>query len=349
MKIAVTYSSKEGLLKEYHNRHNNGNNGHDIPPDFFAEGDSYETIRAIMNAIETGGHEVAGIEADDTAPQKLDQARPDLVFNIAEGLFGDFRESYVPLACERLGLRYTGSDPLTLAICLNKARTKEILNFHSIPTPAWRVVYPYQNCDLTDFPYPAIIKPVAEGSSKGIFNDSLVNNAADARQKIEMSFKKYNEPVIIEKFLEGDEFTIAIWGNGTETEILPIVAINYHDLPEGANPIYSYEAKWIWDTPEKPLEIFNCPASLTYLRRRNIEDVVRDTYRVMHIKDWCRIDIRMDDQGIPHILELNPLPGILPNPEDNSCFPKAARTQGYSYEQMLNKVIEIACKRYQTL
>lgn len=347
MKIAVTYSSKEGLLKEYHNRHNNEIKGSEIPPDFFAEGDSSETIDTIMNAIETGGHQVVGIEADDTAPQKLDQARPDLVFNVAEGLFGDFRESYIPLVCERLGLRYTGSDPLTLAICLNKARTKEILNFHSIPTPAWRVVYPHQNFDLSDFPFPAIIKPVAEGSSKGIFNDSVVNDAETAREKITMSLEKYNEPVIIERFLNGDEFTVAIWGNGIETEILPIIAINYHDLPVGANPIYSYEAKWIWDRPEKPLEIFKCPAALTYLQKRNIEDVVKDTYRVLNIKDWCRIDIRMDDQGIPHILELNPLPGILPNPEDNSCFPKAARTHGYSYEKMLNKVIEIASKRYQ--
>lgn len=343
MKIAVTYSSKDGLRQEFQKRYNHK---YDIPPDFFAEGDSLETINAVINAIRAGGHEVYGLEADDAAPKKLDQIRPDLVFNIAEGLFGDFRESYIPMICERLELPYTGSDPLTLAICLNKARTKEILNYHSIPTPAFRVVYPYQNFDLRDFSFPAIIKPVAEGSSKGIFNDSVVNDPEEAKHKVEESFKKYNEPIIIEKFLLGAEFTVAVWGNGNEVEALPTIAINYRDLPEGANPIYSYEAKWIWDTPEKPLEIFKCPAELTFLQQRNIQDVALNAYYALNIKDWCRIDIRMNEQEIPHILELNPLPGILPNPEENSCFPKAARTQGYSYEQMVNEVIGITCKRY---
>lgn len=343
MKIAVAYSSKNGLLKEFENRYQRTE---DIPPDFFAEGDSLETINSVMDAIRSGGHKVVGVEADDSAPEALDKHRPDLVFNVAEGLFGDFRESYIPLSCERLGFPYTGSDPLTLAICLNKARTKEILNYYSIPTPAFRIMHPYQNFDLADFSFPAIVKPIAEGSSKGIFDDSVVDDPKQAKMKIEESIAKYNEPVMIEKFLDGDEFTVAIWGNGKDVEVLPIVAINYDDLPKGARHIYSYEAKWIWDTPEKPLEIFKCPAPLTYLQQRNIEDVIRDTYRVMNIKDWCRIDIRMDKQGIPHVLELNPLPGILPKPEDNSCFPKAARTKGYNYEAMINTVIEFARKRY---
>ncbi|MFZ5516220.1 MAG: D-alanine--D-alanine ligase family protein [Candidatus Zhuqueibacterota bacterium] len=343
MKIAVAYSSKTGLLKEYEKHYQKTT---DIPPDFFAEGDSVDTINSVLDAIRSGGHEVFSVEADDTAPATLENLRPELVFNIAEGLFGDFRESYIPLVCERLGLPYTGSDPLTLAICLNKARTKEILNYHSIPTPPFRVLHPLQKIELNDFYFPAIVKPIAEGSSKGIFNDSVVEDPKQARKKIEEILARYNEPVMIEKFLEKDEYTVAIWGNGKEVDVLPIVAISYDDLPEGARPIYSYEAKWIWDTPDKPLEIFKCPAPLTYLQQRNIEDVVRDTYRVMHIRDWCRIDIRMDDQGVAHILELNPLPGILPNPEDNSCFPKAARTKGYSYTAMINKVIEFARKRY---
>lgn len=343
MKIAVTYSSKNGLLEEFHKRFKHAR---EIPPDFFAEGDSFETINSVIAAIRSGGNEVHGIEADDSAPAQLEKIQPELVFNVAEGLFGDFRESYIPLICERLGLPYTGSDPLTLAICLNKARTKEVLNYYSIPTPTFRVIHPDQDFDLSDFSFPAIVKPIAEGSSKGIFDDSVVDDSNQAKKQIEESIAKYNEPVVIEKFLNGNEFTVAIWGNGRDVEVLPIVAITYDDLPEGARHIYSYEAKWIWDTPEKPLEIFKCPAPLTYLQQRNIEDVIRDTYRVMNIKDWCRIDIRMDEQGIPHILELNPLPGILPNPEENSCFPKAARTKGYSYETMINKVIEFARKRY---
>lgn len=346
LKIVVAYSSKDGLFRELQKRYNGKFRSEEIPPDFFAEGDSSETIQAVMDAIRSGGHDVIGIEGDDEALQKLEKIRPDLVFNIVEGLFGDFRESFIPMICERQGIPYTGSDPLTLAICLNKARTKEILNYYSIPTPVFRVFHPQQKVDFNNFDFPAIIKPVAEGSSKGIFDDSVVDNPEQALKKINEGFEKYHEPVILEKFLSGDEFTVAIWGNGNEVEVLPIIAINYDDLPGGARPIYSYEAKWIWDTPDKPLEIFQCPASLTHLQQRNIEDVVRDTYRVMNIRDWCRIDVRMDEQGIAHVLELNPLPGILPNPEENSCFPKAARTKGYSYEEMINHVIHLARRRY---
>ncbi len=346
MKIVVAYSSKDGLFQEYQKRFGTKLEANDFPPDFFAEGDSMKTIQAVMEAIRSGGHEVIGIEGDDEALHKLEEIRPDLVFNVVEGLFGDFRESFIPMICERLGIPYTGSDPLTLAICLNKARTKEILNYYSIPTPPFRIFHPQHKIELRDFHFPAIIKPIAEGSSKGIFNDSVVDSPEQALTKIEESFEKYQQPVMIEKFLDGDEFTVAIWGNSDHVEVLPIVAIRYDDLPDGARPIYSYEAKWIWDTPEKPLEIFKCPAPLTYLQQRNIEDVVRDTYWVMNIKDWCRIDVRMNDQGITHVLELNPLPGILPNPEENSCFPKAARTKGYSYNEMINKVVDFARKRY---
>jgi len=133
MKIVVTYSSKEGLLEEYKKRAGNNTPESEISADFFAEGDSPQTIQAIIDTFVREGHYVVGVEADDAMPQKLEDLRPGFVFNLAEGLFGDFRESYVPLVCERLGIPYSGSDPLTLAICLNKARTKEILGYY-IPT-----------------------------------------------------------------------------------------------------------------------------------------------------------------------------------------------------------------------
>ncbi len=343
MKIVVAYSSKEGLLIEYKKRTKSESK---IPDDFFAEGDSPETIQAILGALRDGGFDVSGIEADDQAAQQLERLQPDLVFNVAEGLYGDFRESYIPIICERLGIPYTGSDPLMLGICLNKVRTKEILSYYSIPNPAFRVFYPGQEIELGNFVYPAIIKPVAEGSSKGIYDNSVVDQAVDARERIQENLLTYRQPVLMEKFLSGDEYTVAVWGNGSELEVLPIVSIHYGNLPEGARPIYSYEAKWIWDTPQKPLEIFQCPAAITESRQREIEVLARNVVQVLGIKDWCRIDIRIDEKGVPNILELNPLPGILPKVEDNSCFPKAARTAGYSYQEMLVRVIRIGMKRY---
>jgi D-alanine-D-alanine ligase len=344
MKIAVVYSSKDGLLQEYQKHQRQS--AKEIPADFFAEGDSLETIEAVMDAVRWGGHEVVGLEGNDQATRQLEDMRPDLVFNLTEGLFGDFRESYIPMICERLGLPYTGSDPLTLALCLNKARTKEVLGFYSIATPRFRVFAPWQKIEVADFEFPAIVKPIAEGSSKGVFDNSVVENEAEAIDRITESILKYNQAVLIEEFLTGSEFTVALWGNGSAVEVLPIVALNYDQLPAGARPIYSYEAKWIWDRPEAPLEIFACPAPITEDLQQKIEAVVRRAYDVLAVRDWCRIDVRLDAQANPHILELNPLPGILPKPEDNSCFPKAARTAGYSYEQMINRVIAIASKRY---
>jgi D-alanine-D-alanine ligase len=346
MKIAVTYSTKEGLLKEFKKHNGDRFPDKDIPPDFFAEGDSPDTIKAVTEAIRSAGHNVVGVEANESIESLFGNFQPDLVFNMAEGLFGDFRESFVPMICERMGLPFTGSDPLTLGICLNKAKAKEILSYYLIPNAAFKVFYPNQEIYIESFDFPGIIKPVSEGSSKGIFDDSVVDSIPLARKKIREKMQKYHQAIILEKFLTGEEFTIAVWGNGDDVEVLPIVAIRYVNLPEGARPIYSYEAKWIWDTPDKPLEIFQCPAQISNIQKDRIEEVAKDAYSVLNIRDWCRIDIRFDENDIPHVLELNPLPGILPKPEDNSCFPKAARTAGYSYEEMINKVVEIAAKRY---
>lgn len=343
--IVVTYSSKAGLEKEFFRHHGGNASEVEIPPDFFAEGDSQETIEAVLSALRKSGYEVRGVEADEFLGYRLDEFRPDLVFNIAEGLFGDFRESYVPMICEQLNIPYTGSDPLTLALCLNKSRTKEILSYHRIPNANFKVFSAINEIDIDNLIYPVIIKPVSEGSSKGIFNDSVIDSPQDAKNIIAEKLQKYGQPVIVEQFLMGAEFTVAAWGNGPEVEILPIISFNYGNLPQGARPLYSYEAKWIWDTPDKPLDIFTCPANLLPLQKSNIERVARKTFDVLNIRDWCRIDIRMDDTGGPNVLEVNPLPGILPKPEDNSCFPKAARTAGYTYEEMLNNVVHIAAKR----
>jgi D-alanine-D-alanine ligase len=346
MKIVVTYSSKDGLIKEYNRRYKVQSTRHNALEDYFAEGDSFETIQQVIDAIALGGRQVIGFEANDELAANLELIHPDLVFNMAEGLWGDFRESYVPVICERLSIPYTGSDPLTLGICLNKARAKEILSYHGIPNAPFKIFYTQAETALNGFGFPAIVKPVSEGSSKGIFDNSVVENHEQAQIRIREALIKYDQPILLEKFLPGQEYTVAVWGNGDKIEVLPIVAIDYSQLPEGAKPIYSYEAKWIWDRPENPLEIFKCPAELTSKLAQDIQNLVKQVYRVMRVRDWCRIDVRLDENRTPHILEINPIPGILPDPRDNSCFPKAARTAGYDYTAMLNKVIQICAERY---
>jgi D-alanine-D-alanine ligase len=166
------------------------------------------------------------------------------------------------------------------------------------------------------------------------------------RERVSWLLDRYREPALVEEYLSGREFTVAILGNGDQARALPIVEIKFDSLPKGVNPIYSYEAKWIWDDTSKPLEIFQCPAELASALRAEIERICLMAYRIVRCRDWCRIDVRLDADNRPHIMELNPLPGILPRPEHNSCFPKAARAAGLTYNQLINTVLDSACRRY---
>ncbi|MBN1221735.1 MAG: ATP-grasp domain-containing protein [Candidatus Aminicenantes bacterium] len=319
-------------------------NGEPPPPDLYAECDSDETINAIIASLEEK-FVVFPVESDEWAFESLKKVKPDLVFNISERLFGPNRESHIPTLCEILGIPYTGSDPLTLGICLDKSRTKEILSYHNIPNPKfWIAESPSALPDSVEMP--AIIKPLYEGSSKGIRNNSVVRSRSEMSKRIKDVITRYRQPVIIEQFLSGREFTIGVLGNYPNLEILPIVEIDHSQLPKGATPIYSYEAKWIWDQPHQPLKIFDCPAKITYALKNQIEELIRRTVQALKLKDWCRIDVRLDQNSEPNILEVNPLPGILPNPEDNSCLPKAARSSGYSYSTLIHRVVEEAILRY---
>jgi D-alanine-D-alanine ligase len=316
--------------------------------DLYAEWDTADTINAVKYALGEL-HQVSMIEADEDAYYKLRTDRPDIVFNITEGLYGSSRESQIPAMLEMLQIPYTGSDPLTLAICLDKSRAKEILSYHHIPTPQFSVVSKISELDYVTARFPGIVKPLHEGSSKGIFNSSLVMNEHDLRREVTSVIEHYHEPALIEEFLSGREFTVAMLGNGDGLRVLPIVEIKFDSLPQGVNPIYSYEAKWIWDRSDNPLDIFECPAKLNPHLQHEIETICRKAYTILRCRDWCRIDVRLDADGKPHIIELNPLPGILPNPEDNSCFPKAARAAGVSYSRLIQSVLAYAAKRYHLL
>jgi D-alanine-D-alanine ligase len=346
MKIALLYSSKAGMEATLERQLAEGKDEEEEPPlpqDMLAECDSDETIEAVGHVLQER-HQVLFIESDEKAYGRLKRQRPQLVFNMAERVVGPNRESHIPTVCEMLDIPYTGSDPLTLGICLDKSRAKEILSYHRVPNPAFWIIESAAAIPA-GVRLPAIVKPLTEGSSKGIKNNSVVHNLGELYERVEDAIATYKQPAIVERFLTGREFTVGVLGNAPDYEVLPIVEIDHSQLPAGAAPIYSYEAKWIWDTPDQPLDIFKCPAPIPGVLRAKIENVILRTCRVLRIKDWCRIDVRLDEKGEPNILEVNPLPGILPKPEDNSCLPKAARTAGYSYSDLIHRVVEEASKR----
>ena len=311
----------------------------------YAEWDTWETINALKVAIEDF-HHVTLIEADSNAFEKFKQSKPDIVFNIAEGFNNLSRESQIPAMLDMLNIPYTGSDALTLGICLDKARTKEILSYYKIPNAKFLLVDKYTPLSNHSIEFPSIVKPVSEGSSKGIFNSSLVRNYDELNAEIKRVVDEYNQPAIIEEFLPGKEFTVAIIGNDDSTQILPIVEIKYENFPDNVEHLYSYEAKWILDTKDNVFDVFECPAAIDNDLEKQIKDAALRTYKVLRCKDWSRIDIRLDKNGTPNVIEINPLPGIMPDPNENSSFPKAARAAGINYNEMIQRVLFEACKRY---
>ncbi len=289
--------------------------------DEFAEWDSAETIAAVENALSALG-EVVRLEANAEFPERLRHSKIDIAFNIAEGLRGPNREAHVPAICEFFGVPYSGSDPFTLSLCLDKARTKECLAYHGVPTAPFAVVRNLSSGELQAIlsgragssgalaralSFPLFVKPVHEGSSKGITERNFCHGAA--------------------------------------ATVLPIVGMRYGALPDGALPVYGYEAKWLWDRPDNPLEIFECPARIDDALRRTIEDTALAAYRVLGCRDWSRVDVRLDAAGVPNVVEVNPLPGILPDSADNSCLPKAARAGGMSYDELIQACARHAAER----
>jgi len=316
--------------------------------DVYAEWDSAETIDAVASALSAYG-EVIRLEATEEFPERLRAERPDIVFNIAEGLRGSNREAHVPAICEFFDVPFSGSDPFTLSLCLHKARTKDVLTARGIPNAPFTLIESESSLDAlltSNDRFPLFLKPVQEGSSKGITEKNLVRTRDELEAQARFLLETYNQPVIAEEFLPGAEFTCGVLGNSDSARVLPIVAIKFDSLPSGAVPIYGFEAKWIWDTPSDPLDIFECPAQIDSWLQSAIEDVVLRAYHALGCRDWSRIDVRLDSAGVPNIVEVNPLPGILPNPEDNSCLPKAARAAGLSYDQLIQSALIHAAERY---
>jgi D-alanine-D-alanine ligase len=330
--------------------------------DEYAEWDSEETISAVERALSRYG-DVIRLQANEDFPERLRRERPDIVFNIAEGWRGVNREAHVPAICEFFGVPYSGSDPFSLSLCLDKARTKEWLSSHGVPTAPFVLLRDV--AELESFlggkrsrnggdarssllgPYSSglFVKPVHEGSSKGITEKNFCRTPEELRAQVGFLLERYQQPVLVEAFLPGAEFTCAILGNGKNARVLPIVGINFDALPEGAVPVYGFEAKWVWDTPENPLEMFECPARIDEALASEIDRVALRAYHVLGCRDWSRIDVRLDAAGSPNVVEVNPLPGILPNPEDNSCFPKAARAAGISYDELIQACLRAAAER----
>ena len=321
--------------------------------DSVAELDTEETLLAVEAALREGGHEVRRVEADANVASRLRGAPTDIVFNIAEGVSGErgvgggeSRESLVPAVCELLDLPYTGSGVLATALCLDKPRTKQILAWGGIPTPAFQVFERHDEPLHTALRFPLIAKLAREGSSMGLSAESIVDTVPALRRLLERLLDGYRQPVMVEEFIEGREFTVGVLGN-SRPEVLPVIEVVF-DEPRGIN---------LFD-PDEPLRAMVhatgaalppqggghwslCPAPIDEALAGRIAELARRAFHALGCRDWCRIDFRMDVRDKLYVLELNPIAGIDPS----YLLPRAAAAAGLSYAALVNRILDEALAR----
>lgn len=311
--------------------------GVDGTSDDEAEYDSPATLQAIREAIASYGHEVIDLEATSELPNVLSNTQIDVVFNIAEGFKGRTRESQVPALLELLDIPYSGSDPATLAIALDKALAKRVVRQHGILTPNFMVMATGKEKlprELASFPL--IVKPNAEGSSKGVHPASVVRNEVELRETARKLLDKYKQPVLVEQYISGREFTVGLLGE-RRPRVLPIMEVVFLDRSD-ATPVYSFAHKQDWNSKLR----YDVPASLDGAQQRSIEKAARECFLALNCRDVARIDFRMDAQGRPYFLECNPLPGLTPDWSDLVLISKAA---GMDYHGLIGEILAPAIRR----
>ena len=317
----------------------------DLRSQLEADFDDPETIEWQIKHLKNLGFKVFPIEANEKAYFNLYRLKKkiDLVFNIAEGLHGKDRELQIPAMLEMLQIPYTGSSPLTHVFSLNKAKAKEVFIAHHIPTANFQTIDTENFILNKSLKFPLIVKPVAEGSSMGITNDSVVYNMAALKKQVKKIISVFNEPALVEPYLGGREFSISMLGN--PPEILPMIEPNHKMLPKKYLSIDSLEVKWYFE--DKHLDYLICPAKIDKKLEQKIKKICYQVWKTLEVLDWCRIDIRCDKDNNPYVLEINSPAGIIP-PEVSltSYFPLAARKAGMDYKSLLKMIIETALKRY---
>lgn len=304
------------------------------------------TIEHIVRHLEEGGYSVLAVEANPDAYLILHERRKeiDVVFNYSIGMHGAARYAHLPAMLEMLRIPYTGSDPLTQALVLNKAKMQEILAANGVPVLKSQIFYNSKQLLDPGLSYPLIVKPLAQGSSAGITSKSIVNNVSELAEQLNEIISTFKEPALVQPFLTGREFSVPMLGN--PPAVLPIIEPDFSKVPEGYACLDSLEVKWIFEEQTESHHLV-CPAKIEEGTRKHIEFIAKKTWDVLQVRDWCRIDMRCDRNGDIYVLDVNSPPGIIP-PELSmtSYFPMACRVAGIDYTSLLKKVIDTACARY---
>jgi D-alanine-D-alanine ligase len=323
VRIGVTFDRREDYLAQ-------GMSAEDA-----AEFDPEATIAALYDALASLGHKPVRIGSVVALTEALARGeRWDAVFNISEGLKGYAREAQVPALLDAYNIPYVFSDALTLAVALDKSWAKRIVRDHGIPTPNFAVICSKADIEKVELAFPLFLKPVAEGSGKGVGKKSRVTNMRQLKSVALELLERFRQPVLAEIFLPGREFTVGITGTGDDAKVLGATEI----VPEtnycGAG--YGYVNKTDWIGRVRIVDATGAEAD-------GASDVALAAWRALRCRDGGRVDIRCDAVGKPHFLEINPLAGITPDWSD-LCF--IAKYRGVTYRELIGLFIESFLKRH---
>jgi len=326
LRVGITYNLKKDFTDQ-----------EDRPIDHLEEFDSEETIDAIRKVLEGDGHRVVKLGGDTGLINRLRESPPDIVFNIAEGSQGRNREAHIPALLEFLNIPYTGSDPLTLSLTLDKSMAKRVVMSEGVPTPRFKKVKRMEDLRDLGLRYPLFVKLCDEGSSKGVRLDSKITNPSSLTERVRWLLEIYGPPILVEEFVAGPEFTVGVLGN-EHPSVLGVMQIQIKGIPPH-EAIYSLEVKREWEQRVRYL----CPPPISSELLKRIEDVALRAYQALDCRDVSRVDIRVGEDGVPYFLEINPLPGLSPVYGD---LPIMARQMGWEYARLVKTIFHHALERY---
>jgi D-alanine-D-alanine ligase len=325
-----------------------------VPPDAFADFDHIETVQSIQKAIETDGHETTFLMADENLPYALKEFRPDICFNIAEGLGGDAREAQVPALLEMLRIPYTGSRVLTNGIALDKTLTKRIWRDRGLPVAPFQEFIFGEERLRAEMKFPLFVKPAREGTGMGVDMKARVETETDLYERIHYIIDSYKQPALVEAYLPGREFTVGQlgrrdakshsrhpeWYDPDGFHRLPILELQ---TEKSTTPgIYSHAAK-AQQLGDEGAPEYICPADVEPDLAKKLHRLALRGHRLIFATDVSRVDFRMDADGNPRLIEINPLPGLTPGYSD-LCLQAAA--EGIDYEDLILEILYLAAGRW---
>jgi D-alanine-D-alanine ligase len=299
----------------------------------------------ISKAIQGQGYKssIFNVNADIVRFVKsLDELRPDLIFNLCESVGNEsIHEMHAVGIFELLGIPYTGSTPLVLGMALNKVRVKEMLLFHELSTPRYQLIEnPVKFTVDPSLNFPLIVKPAHEDASIGIEAKSIVRSIAELKRRVRHVYEQFQQEALVEEYIDGRELNVGILGN-KKPAAFPISEIDMTTLPKQYPKIISYNAKWLKGSDEYIHTKGVCPADLPADVAARVREMALSAYKLLGCRDYARVDFRLAPDNTPYILEVNPNPDL----SDDAGFARAGKAYGYTFEQIIGKIIECALER----